>query len=162
GEDVRRRDFTINGMFYDPVADRVLDWVGGQADLRAGVIRAIGDPRQRFDEDKLRMLRAVRFTARFGFRLDETTRDAIAAMARDVTIVAAERIAQEMRAILVHPRRTEGIELCQQVGLLAAMLPEWSSLDDSRQRHVRDVLERLREPSFCLALAALLHELGPT
>ncbi len=161
-EDVRRRDFTINGMLYDPLADRVLDWVGGQEDLRAGVVRAIGDPRQRFDEDKLRMLRAVRFAARFGFRLDDATRDAIGPMAHEISIVAAERIAQEMRAILLHPSRVEGIELCRQVGLLAVILPEWSALDAARREHVLDVLRRLNEPSFSLALAALLHEVGPT
>jgi poly(A) polymerase len=168
-EDVRRRDFTINGMLYDPVAEQVLDYVGGQDDLRAKVIRAIGDPRQRFDEDKLRMLRAVRFAARFGFRLDDATRAAIVDMADQVTIVSAERIAQEMRAILTHPGRAKGMELCRQTGLLRVILPEVLPLADlpsqtasggSLWEHTLAVLQNLKEPSFPLALSALLHEVG--
>jgi tRNA nucleotidyltransferase/poly(A) polymerase len=165
-EDVRRRDFTINGMLFDPIEQRVLDWVGGQDDLCAGVVRAIGDPRQRFDEDKLRMLRAVRFAARFNFRLDDVTSAAVRDMAAQIAIVSAERIAQEMRAILVHPSRAAGVELCREVGLLAVVLPEVGSLESWRShetcgpnvwQHTLEVLGRLHEPSFPLALGALLH-----
>jgi tRNA nucleotidyltransferase/poly(A) polymerase len=170
-EDVRRRDFTINGMLYDPLADRVLDWVGGQEDLRSGIIRAIGHPAERFAEDKLRMLRAVRFSARFGFRLDPQTRGAIGSMAGEIAVVSVERIAQEMRAILVHPSRAEGIELCRQAGLLAVILPEAKALESPTPnescggdcwQHTLKVLARLQEPSFPLALAALMHAVGVT
>ncbi len=104
-EDALRRDFTINGMFYDPLADQLIDYVDGQDDLRAGLLRAIGDPRQRFIEDKLRMLRAVRMTTRFDLTLDPATKNAIQAMAPEITVVSAERVAEELRKILVDPRR---------------------------------------------------------
>src|SRR6185503_7202664 len=103
--DALRRDFTINGLFYDPLEDRVIDFVGGQADLAGRVIRAIGDPRARFAEDKLRLLRAVRFAARYDFTLEAATRQAVVEMAPQVTMVSAERIAAEMRMMLTHPAR---------------------------------------------------------
>jgi tRNA nucleotidyltransferase/poly(A) polymerase len=168
-EDVKRRDFTINGMLYDPLADRVLDYVGGQADLKDGVIRAIGDPRQRFKEDKLRMLRAVRFAARFNFPLESATHAAIAEMADQINAVSAERIAQEMRAILTHPSRARGTLLCWTTGLLRAILPEILPLAEpppgglhggTLWAHTLFILEHLREPSFPLALAGLLHRIG--
>ena len=99
--DAERRDFTINGMFFDPVTGEVIDYVGGLDDLRDKVLRAIGDPSARFREDKLRLLRAVRFAARFGFTIEPATRDAIVAMAGQVPVVAGERIAQELRRMLV-------------------------------------------------------------
>ena len=99
-EDARRRDFTINGMFFDPLEDRVIDYVGGQEDLRAGLLRAIGDPVQRFTEDKLRLLRAVRFATRFHLKLDSATAAAIRAMAGEIVVVSAERIAEELRKLL--------------------------------------------------------------
>jgi poly(A) polymerase len=161
-EDVLRRDFTINGMLYDPLDDRVLDFVGGQEDLRRGILRAIGDARQRLAEDKLRMLRAVRFSARFGFSLEEQTVAAVAEMAPQITIVSAERITQEFRAMLEHPARHKAMELCHQLGLLTTLLPELAPLvaDDSRWRRTLDVLELLPEPSFPLVYAALLHVLA--
>src|SRR5207253_2036897 len=110
-EDALRRDFTINGMFFDPVEGRLLDFVGGQQDLRDGVLRAIGDPRARFDEDKLRMLRAVRFATRFELRIAPDTESAIRQMAGQITVVSAERIAEELRQLLVHPHRARGMNL---------------------------------------------------
>ncbi|HTI49987.1 MAG TPA: CCA tRNA nucleotidyltransferase, partial [Planctomycetaceae bacterium] len=104
-EDALRRDFTINGMFYDPLTDRVLDYVGGRGDLERHVVRAIGEPRARFAEDKLRMLRAVRMTARFDFELDESTAAAVREMSREILVVSSERIAQELKKMLVHVRR---------------------------------------------------------
>ena len=104
-EDALRRDFTINGMFEDPLSGEVIDHVGGQDDLRAGVLRAIGDPVERFREDRLRLLRAARMAARFNLRLDPATADAIRKMASGISAVSAERIADELRKMLTDPRR---------------------------------------------------------
>ncbi len=111
-------------MFFDPLEDKVIDYVGGQEDLQAGILRAIGDPAQRFAEDKLRLLRAVRFATRFQSQLDPATADAIRAMAGEITVVSAERIADELRKLLTDPRRADGIRLLAEVNLLAAILPE--------------------------------------
>ena len=126
-EDALRRDFTINGMFYDPLKQEVLDYVGGQRDLEAGIVRAIGDPHTRMEEDKLRMLRAVRFTATFDFQLDEATADAVRSMADQIAAVSAERISHELRRMLSHANRARALQLCQDVDLLRQVLPE---LDD--------------------------------
>lgn len=167
-EDASRRDFTINGMFLEPLSGQILDFVGGRNDLEAGIIRAIGDPAARFNEDKLRLLRAVRFTARFGFRLHPATRDALVRMAEQIHVVAAERISQELRRMLVHHSRRRGMDLMSETGLLDAILPEVAALRGRRDGDVADlwlhtleVLERLPEaPGFPLALAALVHEVG--
>ena len=171
-EDAARRDFTINGMFLDPATGEILDFVGGRDDLTAGVIRAIGDPAARFAEDKLRLLRAVRFAARFGFALEARTRAAIEAMAGQVRVVAAERIAQELRKMLVHPGRSRGMDLALDVGLVAAILPDLLPMKGHPQdkaaqpggdlwAHTLLVLDHLPpEPSFPLAFAALLHDVG--
>jgi poly(A) polymerase len=167
-QDAQRRDFTINGLFYDPLAERVIDFVGGEEDLRRGIVRAIGDPEARFAEDKLRLLRAVRFAARFGFRLDDRTREAVCRMAGQITVVSAERIAQEMRAMLVHPARANALRLLLETDLLAALLPEvlpqvglpWPTPRDPRGDlwgHVLRLLDELVEPGFPLVLAALLY-----
>ena len=123
-EDALRRDFSINGMFFDPVAGEVLDYVGGQDDLRQGIVRAIGDPHQRFTEDKLRLLRAVRFAAFFGFSIEPATFEAICTMAREITAVSAERIANEMRMMLERSGRRRAVELLLETGLLEGVLPE--------------------------------------
>jgi poly(A) polymerase len=170
-EDARRRDFTINGMFYDPLADHTIDFVGGQEDLRAGIVRAIGDARERFAEDKLRMLRAIRFATLFGFELDAATEGAIRQMAAEITVVSAERIAAEIEIMLVHTNRARAVWLLAETGLLAAVVPEVGG----RKSEVRQVspaarggfaleptlalLERLHNPTFALALAVLLHGL---
>lgn len=167
--DASRRDFTINGMFLDPLDDRVIDYVGGRSDLDRRVLRAIGDPSARFAEDKLRLLRAVRFAARFGLALDPATRSAIEAMAPQVTAVSAERIAQEIRRMLVHPTRATAMDLAHSVGLIAATLPPLAPLATIPEptagdlwSHTLRVLGRLPEsPSFPLAFAALVHETGP-
>src|SRR3954470_5971345 len=114
--DAQRRDFTINGLFFDPVEDRVIDFVGGQEDLARRVVRAIGDPLARIAEDKLRMLRAVRFAARFDFAIEDKTLAAIKQQARELIIVSAERVATELRLILTHPNRARGIELLAETG----------------------------------------------
>jgi poly(A) polymerase len=166
--DARRRDFTINGLFYDPLDDRVIDYVDGQDDLARCILRAIGDPRARFSEDKLRLLRAVRFAAALGFTLDPQTREAIEAMAPQITVVSAERIAAEMRLMLVHPSRARAAVLLREVGLLHAILPELAMANepesltatgrpaDNAWVTALKVLDLLGEPRFPLALAALL------
>jgi poly(A) polymerase len=111
-------------LFFDPIESRVIDYVGGQEDLRQGVVRAIGDPRERIAEDKLRMLRAVRFAARFDFALDERTLTAIQEQAHELVIVSAERIAAEMRQILANPNRARGVQMLQAARLLEVVLPE--------------------------------------
>jgi poly(A) polymerase len=159
-EDALRRDFTINGLFYDPLEDHVIDYVGGQADLTARLIRAIGDPRQRFAEDKLRLLRAVRFGATFGFILEEQTRNTIGEMASEVTVVSVERIAAELCRMLISPGRVVAVRLLLETGLASAVLPEVVPNDDPgrcRLENAMAVLDHLRQPSFSLALAALLH-----
>ena len=170
--DAERRDFTINGMFLDPMGGEILDFVGGRADLEARVIRAIGDPSARFAEDKLRLLRATRFAARFGFAIEGQTRRALEAMAGSVRVVAAERISQELRKILVHPSRAEGMALAMDTGLIDAVLPPVARMrglpqnkpaqpDGDLWDHTRLVLEFLPEKSSAeLAFAALLHDVG--
>jgi poly(A) polymerase len=171
-EDASRRDFTINGMFYDPLNGEVYDYVGGKADLHAGVVRAIGDPRARFAEDKLRLLRAVRFAARFSFAIDPSTLDALVAMASQVRVVAPERIAQELKRLLMHRSRARGMEMAFQTGLVEAVLPELLPMKGLFQGkpvqptgdlwdHTLLVLDKLPEDaSFTLSLGALLHDVG--
>ncbi len=158
-EDALRRDFTINGLFFDPVEGRVIDFVGGQEDLARRVIRAVGPPDQRLAEDKLRMLRAVRFSAAFGFPLENDTLAAIRRMAGQVGSVSAERIAAEMQRMLVDPGRGDAVRLLLETGLAAAVLPEIVPEDDAGRQRLEQalaVLGRLERPGFPLALAALL------
>jgi poly(A) polymerase len=159
-EDARRRDFTVNGMFFDPLQDKVIDYVGGQDDLRAGVLRAIGNPAQRFTEDKLRLLRAVRFATRFNLTLDPATADAIRAMAGGIAVVSAERIAEELRKLLTNLRRADGLRMLNDVNLLSPLLPEVAATGDG-WTHLLRMLELLpADASFPLALAAVLHDIG--
>jgi tRNA nucleotidyltransferase/poly(A) polymerase len=123
-EDARRRDFTIGGMFYDPINGRVIDLVGGMSDLRAGVIRAIGDPYERFDEDRLRILRAVRFAARLNFAIDPATWTAIKRTAPSITAIAWERIGEELVMIMTEGGAARGIDQMMECGLMHALLPE--------------------------------------
>jgi poly(A) polymerase len=159
--DAQRRDFTINGLFYDPLEDRVIDYVNGVDDLKRALVRAIGDPRLRFEEDKLRLLRAVRFTATFNFSLDHETRQAVEAMADQIGVVSVERIAAEMQRMLIHGRRALAMELLRDVGLLAHILPELTAGEAGGPaapwKQAMGTLKELIEPSFPLALAALLQ-----
>jgi poly(A) polymerase len=171
-EDALRRDFTINGMFFDPLDGRLLDFVGGREDLAARILRAIGDPAARFAEDKLRLLRAVRFATRFDLTLHPDTQAALKAMADQITVVSAERVAEELRRLLVCPQRARGMNLLYEVHLVSPLLPELLEMKDLPQGppgaptgdlwdHVLRVLDLLGpEPSFPLALAALLHDVG--
>jgi tRNA nucleotidyltransferase/poly(A) polymerase len=160
-DDAQRRDFTINGLFYDPLTGdesrRVIDFVGGVEDLGRRVVRAIGDPRARFAEDKLRLLRAVRFAAAFDFALDEATEAAARELAAQVITVSPERIAQELRLLLVYGNRSGGVRLLRRTGLLKAVLPEAAALTESDWERTLAVLANLREPTFPLALAGLLR-----
>jgi poly(A) polymerase len=160
--DAQRRDFTINGLFFDPLEERVIDYVGGQEDLQRHVVRTIGDAAARIAEDKLRMLRAVRFAARFDFAIDADTLTAIRQQARELMIVSAERIAAEMRLILTHPSRARGLELLHETSLVEVLLPEFGSVLERREKWARTiaVLAGLREPTFSMALTALVREIG--
>lgn len=178
-EDALRRDFTINGMFFDPLDQQLIDYVGGQLDLQARVLRAIGDPLTRFAEDKLRLLRAVRIATRFDLTIEPATAAAIRAMGWQITVpppepagVSAERIAEELRRLLVDPRRARGLNLFHELGLAAAILPEVLPMKGLPQGppsaptgdlwdHTLRVLDLLGpRPSFPLTFAALLHDVG--
>ena len=131
-EDALRRDFTMNGLFFDPVSRQVLDFVGGREDLAAGVVRAIRDPAERFAEDKLRMLRAARFASTFGFRIDPLTAEAVRREARALTVVSAERIATEMRKMLLPATALTAPHCFRICGLLEIILPEsWRLFEPS-------------------------------
>src|SRR5580658_3430815 len=132
-EDVRRRDFTINGLLLDPRTNDVLDFVGGREDLRAGLVRAIGDPDRRFGEDKLRMLRAVRFAARFGFQIEPATFAAIRELAPQITQVSPERIREELTKLLTEGAARRGFELLDETGLLAVVLPDVARMKGVQQ-----------------------------
>jgi len=171
-EDVRRRDFTINGLLLDPRDGRILDYVGGREDLRAGLVRAIGDPRARFREDQLRLLRAVRFAARLGFRIEEATFRAVREFAAEINTVSAERIREELTRILTEGGARRGFELLDETGLLASVLPEIASMHGVQQPpefhpegdvwiHTLLLLEQLPAGvSPALAWGALLHDVG--
>ena len=152
--DAARRDFTINGMFYDPLAGEVLDFVGGREDLERGVVRTIGDPAERFGEDYLRMLRAVRFSTRLGFAIEEGTLRAIKEMAGNITRISGERIAVELEMIFADPERRRAGALLMETGLARAI---FEPLTEETGRFGVDVLGFLRrEVDFPLALAAFL------
>ena len=170
--DALRRDFTINGLFFDPLENRILDFVGGEADLRIGIVRAIGDPGDRFGEDKLRLLRGVRFAATLGFQIDPATWDAIRARARDIVAVSAERIRDELEKIFLHPSRVRGFDLLDESGLLEILLPEVAEMKGCEQPpefhpegdvfvHTRLMLSLLPESvSLPLVFAVLFHDIG--
>jgi poly(A) polymerase len=155
-EDARRRDFTVNGMFFDPIAGQHHDYVGGRTDLEARVLRAIGDPVARFTEDKLRVLRAVRIAARFELAIDPATRAAARTIAPQIAAVSAERIAEELRRLLTDRNRARGIVLLRDLNLVAAILPELST---DLNRFARVVASLDAEASFELAFAAMLLSL---
>ena len=170
-EDVSRRDFTINGILYDPASGEYLDYVGGRADLDSKLVRAIGDPFQRFAEDRLRMLRAVRFAAALEFAIERGTMVAVAALSREISTVAPERIREELGRILTEGGARRGFELMSATGLLDSLLPEVAALRGVEQppefhpegdvwSHTMLMLEGLRSPSEPLAWGVLLHDIG--
>jgi poly(A) polymerase len=171
-EDVQRRDFTINALLLDPETNEVLDYVGGRDDLRAGIIRAIGQPVERFREDKLRMIRAVRFAARFRYAIEAATFTAIVKLAPDICQVSAERIRDELTKILTEGAARRGFELLDQTRLLEEILPEVARMKGVEQPpqfhpegdvwiHTLMMLEQLQPGcSPTLAWGVLLHDVG--
>ncbi|MBM3450602.1 MAG: CCA tRNA nucleotidyltransferase, partial [Armatimonadetes bacterium] len=169
--DVTRRDFTVNGLLYDPLTDRLLDFVGGQDDITARNIRAIGDPRERFEEDRLRMLRAVRLATELDFRIVTETFEAIPPLAPRVTSVSAERVRDELIRIFTGPRPVRGLRLLDESDLLAPLLPEVAAMKGVAQPpefhpegdvfvHTAVALDALESPSAVLAFGTLLHDVG--
>jgi len=171
-EDVKRRDFTINALLLDPKNGEVLDFVGGRDDLRDGIIRAIGQPLDRFQEDKLRMVRAVRFAARFRYAIEASTFLAIPKLAPEIHQVSAERLRDELSKILTDGAARRGIELLDETRLLPELLPEIAQMKGVEQppefhpegdvwTHTLIMLERLPQPcSLTLAWGVLLHDVG--
>jgi poly(A) polymerase len=171
-EDVERRDFTINGLLLDPITNEVLDYVGGRDDLKAGVVRTIGDPERRFAEDKLRMLRAVRFAARFDYAIDPKTFAAIQELASQIDQVSRERIREELTKMLTEGHARRAFLLLDESGLLQEVLPEISKMKGVEQPpqfhpegdvfvHTLLLLDKLPQPcSPTLAWGALLHDVG--
>jgi poly(A) polymerase len=171
-EDVERRDFTINGMMLNPVTDEVLDFVGGRDDLKAGTIRSIGDPERRFAEDKLRMLRAVRFAARFDYHIDPETMAAIQKLAPQIHQVSCERVREELTKMLTEGQARRAFQLLDQSKLLPEVLPEIADMKGVQQPpqyhpegdvfvHTLLLLEQLpASTSKTLAWGALLHDVG--
>jgi len=132
-DDVKRRDFTINALLLDPETNEILDFVGGREDLEAGIIRAIGDPATRFGEDKLRMVRAVRFAARFGYAIEPATLKAIQKLAPEIDQISMERLRDELTKILTEGAARRGFELLDQTGLLIYLLPEIAKMKGVEQ-----------------------------
>lgn len=164
-EDAKRRDFTINGLFLDPASGEVLDYVGGREDLARGVVRAIGVPSLRFGEDHLRMLRAIRFTAVFGFVLDAATREAVERMAHLVRSVSPERVAMELRLMVSRNGRRRALELLEDTGLAREVLPEVSPGGDGRMteegwRQAAAIIDAVDEPDLPMAIATLVERQG--
>lgn len=169
--DASRRDFTINGLFYDPLTKKVLDYVAGEKDLKAGIIRTIGEPALRFKEDFLRLLRAIRFAARFSFVIEPATREALKKNARHITQVSRERIFQEMNKMLIGPHPDKALLLLEDSGLLSVILPEVHALKGVEQppdfhpegdvfTHTVKTLAYLQNASQTTAWSALLHDIG--
>ena len=179
--DVKRRDFTINGLLYDPLKNEILDYVGGQEDISKGIIRTIGNPVERFTEDKLRMIRAARFACRFNFPIHEDAQRAIIQLAKNIHVVSAERIREELEKILTGTNPHIGIKLLEELHLLQEILPEVSGMKGVRQPenfhpegdvfvHTLLCLSKLapvpeqgmERPSWTLAMGVLLHDIGKT
>ena len=157
-EDASRRDFTINGMFYDPLENQVIDFVQGQVDLQHQLVRAIGDPQLRFAEDKLRILRAVRFAATFGFQIEAATREAIERHATDLRVVSVERITAELQRMLTNPNRAIAARLLVETGLMPVIIPE-ANLEllqgGTLLDHALKALELLQADDFATSMALL-------
>ena len=152
-EDAGRRDFTINGMFYDPLRRRVIDYVNGQADLEEQIVRTIGKPAERFGEDYLRMLRAVRFSTQLGFAIGPGTFSAICSSAKNIVKISGERIAAELEGVLVNPNRSAGASMLARSGLAEAIFPGFGG---EQAKFAVSVLGELRKKvDFALALASL-------
>jgi tRNA nucleotidyltransferase/poly(A) polymerase len=171
-EDAKRRDFTVNGLFYNPLTDEVLDYVDGRVDLERKILRAIGDARARFREDHLRLLRAVRFATVLDFAIEADTWAAMQELAPEVASVSAERIREELVKIFLHPNRVRGFDLLVDSGLMKAVLPEILALQGCEQppqwhpegdvfKHTRIMLDLLpAKVSLPLVLSVLFHDIA--
>ena len=171
-EDARRRDFTINGLFFDPLANRIVDYVGGRDDIERKLVRTIGEPRERFTEDKLRLLRCVRFAANLGYAIEPATFAVVREMAAQIDAVSAERVREELIKIFTRPNAGRGLELLNESGLLQVILPEVAAMKNIEQppefhpegdvfAHTKLMLDGLPpNPSVVLAFAVLLHDVG--
>ena len=173
-EDAKRRDFTINGLYYDPLEAKVLDFIGGEEDLGRRLIRTIGDPIERFEEDKLRLLRAIRFAASFEFQIESQTYTALCQLSHKINQVSAERIREELVKLLTGGHAGQGLTLLDETGLLGEILPEISKMKGVQQpsqfhpegdvfvhtQLILGQLDLLEERSDLLAVAALLHDVG--
>ena len=170
-EDAKRRDFTVNGMFFDPLRDQVLDFVRGRADLAAKTVRAIGDPVSRFTEDRLRLFRAIRFAVQLGFSIESKTWEALVRLAPESKTLAPERVRDELVKIFTSPDPAHGLDLLHDSGLIGVWIPELLEMRGCAQSpehhpegdvwvHTRLLLTHLKHPSPVLALSALLHDVG--
>lgn len=171
-EDAKRRDFTVNGMFYDPLAEKLIDYVGGQEDLTRRQLRAIGEPKLRFQEDYLRLLRAVRFATVLDFEIEPHTWAAVKAGAPQVAQISVERVREELNKILLHKNRLRGFDLLVESGLMQVILPEILDLQGCEQppqwhpegdvfKHTRLMIQLLpEEVSLSLVLSVLLHDIA--
>jgi poly(A) polymerase len=172
-EDAIRRDFTVNGLFFDPIANQLHDWVGGEADLRAKVIRTIGSPDERFAEDHLRLLRAIRFAAQLGFEIEANTFAAVQSHAEKIRLVSAERIRDELLKLFAPPHAARGLTLLHESGLMPHVLPELVLTLTCEQspdyhpegtvfNHIRLMLDHLPDPlpNESLPWAAILHDIA--
>ncbi len=170
--DASRRDFTVNGLFYDPLTEKIFDWVGGEKDLRAKIIRTIGAPEERFGEDHLRLLRAVRFAAQLDFEIEPKTFAAIKSLAPKIKIISAERVRDELVKLFAPPHAARGLDLLRDSGLLEQILPELAATIHCEQspdfhpegsvfNHIRLMLEKLpTDADPLLPWAVLLHDIA--
>jgi poly(A) polymerase len=170
--DARRRDFTVNGLFYDPISEKLHDWVGGEKDLRAKIIRTIGAPEERFAEDHLRLLRAVRFAAQLNFEIEPKTFAAVRSLALKIKLISAERIREELVKLFQAPHAARGLVLLRDSGLLEQILPELAATISCEQspdyhpegtvfQHIRLMLEKLPTGADeSLPWAVILHDIA--
>ena len=170
-EDAKRRDFTVNGIFYDPLRRSIIDYVDGRKDIRGKRIRTIGSPKARFMEDRLRLLRAIRFAANLGFKIEPQTWQAIKELRKEIHSVSQERIRDELVKMFTRPNAGRGLELLSESGLLKEILPEIEAMKGVQQPpefhpegdvfiHTRMLMDQLDHPSGVLAFGALLHDVG--
>jgi len=170
-KDASRRDFTINALFWDPATGKLLDYTGGEKDIKKGIIRCIGKPEDRFQEDALRLLRAVRFSARFGFRIETKTWNAIKNLCDLIHSISPDRIREELIKIFTGPGRGVALDILEQSGLLESILPEVQNLKGVAQpeafhpegdcfEHTKLAMEWLDNPTPTLAMGCLFHDIG--
>ena len=170
-QDVKRRDFTINGILYDPFEEKNLDYVNGIEDIKQGIVRAIGDPLKRFEEDKLRLMRAVRFAARYSYKIEENTERALKTLAYKIVEVSSERIREELDKIIRGDNAGAGLQMLLDMGILKHILPEVSQMEGVKQpeqfhpegdvfTHTKIMLDLIDKPNKILAFASLFHDIG--